>query len=302
MRQYAFFIKDGTPLQNLNNYRNTDENILVVNDLFAPFLRNVRTSTPRQSDINHYLNFPKECDAPSYPARSIYHYFCVGRVVYDTRVEYDANARRFIIYAQSRNAIWTDLWTEGTRDQWGEWDSIWIGPGTKDHNDAGADGILARRIKLFAISRTENPLDGFDTYAIAQNVYRDWPWMAINGDHLILSHLGAGDRSSTAATLIPLKDLRSGKSRPRFINYNRDDLNGAVIAEPPRQHGDLADYSLLIGRDANSDVRLFALPHPSAPYAKAAAKSTLFDENLVDLDGVGACGNGQFIVTVTCIF
>jgi hypothetical protein len=278
----SFYDRSGNPLlgDNLNG------NALPLNDMFGPFMRKSVSDAQNATDVNHYLGFPKSCD--TYPVTRAFH-FCVSDVPYDTRVEYDAIGRRFVILAQIRNPLWTSLFGANPGAPLGdtEWHSYYATSPSDTKVDAGNDGLVARRLKVIAISRSEDPRDGFHTYAFVQNNYRDWPWMSINGNWLTLSNKhNASHIDGPVATLLPLDDLRKGRERPRYIDYYREDLHGAISAEPPRQYGSLTTHSLLAGADASGAWRIFALPHPAAPYAKEPAGSTLVDTTWVDMGGM----------------
>ena len=119
------------------------------------------------------------------------------------------------------------------------------------------------------MSRTSDPREGFFTYVFLENNYRDWPWMALDGDWLIVSHHGNDDPAGPVSSLISLADMRVGRARPEYIHYFGTDLQG-FNAEPPRQLGTLPSHSLLVGQDATR-MAFFALPHPVQPYGKKAA-------------------------------
>lgn len=264
-----FYNRDGTPLTG----GSLDDNSADLGAMFEPFKRSSPIGRiPRPLDVNHYLGFETPCDDASRPTTVGYRY-CVSGGAYDTRVEYDAVGRRFVIVAQLRNYIWTTAFENdptANLDNWPFQSGYSHAP--QQLTNAPNDGVLARRLKIVAVSRTEDPRLGFHTYVFAQNNYRDWPWMSINGEWLVLSNRGNEHADGPAATLMHLPELRDGVERPQFVHYHRQELAGAIVAGPVRHHG--TPHSLLIGVDERNTWRVFALGHPTQPYAKVRAEHT----------------------------
>jgi hypothetical protein len=76
---------------------------------------------------------------------------------YDTRCTYDAASKRFAILSAARK------------------------PGTTD-----------TRFYAFAVSRTEDPRDGFEQYMTTESNYRDFPRLTVHGNRLLVAHNAAG--------------------------------------------------------------------------------------------------------------
>jgi hypothetical protein len=85
--------------------------------------------------------------------------------VYDTRTTYDVEDGRFWIAANAGNALTT---TQPCGD---------LAPA-----DCAAGRAEATRTMLVAVSRSENPADGFYAYQV-NTKYADWPMMAVHGHY-----------------------------------------------------------------------------------------------------------------------
>jgi hypothetical protein len=88
---------------------------------------------------------------------------CVG-AVYDTRTTYDVEDGRFWIVTNSGNELTT------TQDC----------PTQLSSSDCADGRAEATRLMLVAVSRSENPADGFFAYQVNTH-YADWPLMAVHG-------------------------------------------------------------------------------------------------------------------------
>jgi len=88
---------------------------------------------------------------------------CVG-AVYDTRTTYDVGDGRFWIVTNSGNELTT------TQDC----------PTQLSSSDCADGRAEATRLMLVAVSRSENPADGFFAYQVNTH-YADWPLMAVHG-------------------------------------------------------------------------------------------------------------------------
>ncbi|MES2772534.1 MAG: hypothetical protein V4722_00025 [Bacteroidota bacterium] len=121
---------------------------------------------------------------------------------YDLRVIYDDNSRRFIIVSAARNQLWINS------------DNI---PDNKEP--------FARRLVAFAVSKTEDPRDGFYQYMTTENNYRDWPRISINGNHLMIANNAAdGMGSGPVAYVISMNDVKAGDPTPAAVKLKTDDF------------------------------------------------------------------------------
>jgi len=131
-----------------------------------------------RSNINLYQRFPAEaaaglpCDAtnPKLP------HPCINEF-YDTRVTYDPYSSRFIILSAVRSSAPKNP------------------PGT-----ATQQNEQKRRYIAIAVSRGEDPRDGFDQWIVADSNYSDWPRMATGPGVLIVAHNACKDSGASPGT------------------------------------------------------------------------------------------------------
>ncbi len=186
---------------------------------------------------------------------------------YDLRVIYDDNSRRFLIIAAARNQLWFN------------------DPNTPDNMEP-----FARRLVAFAVSKTEDPRDGFYQYMTTENNYRDWPRISINGNHLMIANNAAdGMGSGPVAYIISMNDVKTGKNAPAAVKLNTADF----------------------GFDHVNDVTCFDAPFTYSCFVRSDGKKLnilYFDKNaslqnkptikkaVIDLpDDVGSISNGAYI-------
>jgi hypothetical protein len=164
--KYSFYDKQG----NLLPMKNGMKSQWGSTEFFAPLLSDKNPdSTTNQNSINRHLGLPAQYATACDPANpSAANSACVTEF-YDSRVLYDFERRRFFIIAAARNQIWRCKGTEP--------------PGT----DCARADALKRRYIAVAVSKTEDPRDGF-RYYILVNQYADWPQCAIQGKYLVLNH------------------------------------------------------------------------------------------------------------------
>jgi hypothetical protein len=278
-----FYDKDGDALAGGSL---DDAGDLRLQTMFAEFVRKAPPTTDNPNDVNHYMGFAQACDDPSLPATDGYKY-CVSSSPYDTRVHYDQEGDRWVVLAALRNRVFTNYFANKYYNSALSDAELYEMPFDEEegfHNcglfappsgpsvsvPEGAHCKEARRLLAVAVSQTSDPTKGWFTYVFVENNYRDWPWMAVDGDWIIASHAGVDDPGGPVSTLISLADMRKGEPRPQYVNYYASDLAGYVRADPPQQYGSLPNHSLVVG-EVGDDLGFFVLPHPDLPYAKRAA-------------------------------
>ena len=289
-----FFSRDG---QTLSGGALTSNGWLSMRALFGSFRR--PHTGRRRTDANHYTVFPDgpgSCtdlsgliDGYGKPMTStLYDDLCMSDF-YDTRVEYDKRGRRFVIIAQMRNAIKTRyLSANPTENYSSNPDPKYAGHTMIQGSYTDGDrhsftsdpkyGLMARRFKVIAISKTDDPRAGFDTYILLHNDMKDWPMMSINGDWLILAnnHVKETHIAGALGTLISLRDLRAGHPAPEYVRFYPKDLprwpSGERVqqAQAPRHHGDTPGHSMLLTWGP-SDIHAITLPHPTRRFEKLGA-------------------------------
>lgn len=228
-------------------------------------------------DLNRYAGFPKRCNDRSYPQTPTGQRYCVVRF-YDLRAYFDAGADRFILVAHARNLLWNDVWnsTGQFTNMVGTCGVYTVSPGKNAPFPDPAHCPLARRYAVFAISKTEDPRDGFHTYAVTENNYQDFPWASVNaeGNTLVIGHKGVEMVQGMSAMVFRLSDLRAGSPTPAYYKLYRQDTGGHLNPSPIVHHGAasaLGGRTLLLGsaKLANaSRLDVFALAVPTSQGGK----------------------------------
>ena len=158
-----------------------------------------------RSNIDLYQRFPAnsganlQCDPndASLPGP------CIDEF-YDTRVAYDPYRGRFIVLAAAR----------------GNKNSLSL-TNTAQQNET------ARRYTAIAVSRSEDPRDGFDQWMTTESAYTDWPRMATADGILIAANNGCKDSdenpicSNSPFASVPLS---ARSRRPMAVVFNLDDM------------------------------------------------------------------------------
>jgi hypothetical protein len=252
----AFYDKQG----NLLPVKNGMPTRLSATQFFEGFLAETNADGSfNESNINHYLQFPKPCDSPDYPQTSSGKRFCID-VFYDTRVFFDATSKRFFVISNSRHPLWAAAKYEAKYGTCGVYtNSSGVNVGTDDYCD------LARRYIAFAVSKTEDPRDGFHQYMITESNNRDFPWMAVNGNAFIVAHKGSESTIAPVATVLSVNAVKSGDQHPPYFSYYVQDLGGVTAAIPPAHYQNSTGLSfLLAGSDNRIDI--FAFRQPTDPW------------------------------------
>ncbi|MGH9872231.1 MAG: hypothetical protein ACRD9S_07155, partial [Pyrinomonadaceae bacterium] len=252
----AFYDKQGHLLPQQNGLPTK----MSSNKFFEGFLAETNADGSfNESNINHHLGFPKPCDSTDYPQTSSGKRFCIYSF-YDTRVFFDATAKRFFVISNSRHPLWAAAKYEeeyGTCGVYTNGSNVNIG--TDDYCD------LARRYIAFAVSRTEDPRDGFHQYMITENNNRDFPWMAVNGNAFIVSHKGSESTVGPVATVFSVNAVKSGDQHPAYFRYYAADLGGVSAAIPPVHYQNAAGLSFLLSGSGDR-IDIFAFRQATDPW------------------------------------
>ncbi|APR78353.1 Hypothetical protein A7982_03700 [Minicystis rosea] len=214
------------------------------NGLFSPlWLPRDHTGAPSTQNINTRLNFaledPLRCD-PEHPTASN---ACVQEF-YDTRILWDAHRRRFWVESAARNHLW------------------YCKPG----NPCGPtqSPTQARRYIAIAVSKTEDPRQGFHRYILV-NQYSDWPKIGIDERYLILGH-----RGTSTAYVFDADKLAAGNpdhGPVRLAKLTARAFPGVRHLAPVTAHGPTGGVTYLLGSDGSDSIRVFGLwsPDPNRP-------------------------------------
>jgi hypothetical protein len=199
-----FFEKDGDLAGTQSPSKAGEPTCLHVFLFFGGFLapQNADGSVNRNS-INRHLRYPSnvdstlECDPTTAPPASP----CITDF-YDTRISYDHYRGRFVILSAARGFN--------------------LGTARGSEGDA-----IARRYLAVAVSKTEDPRDGFDQYITTESNYSDWPRLAINDGVLVSGHWGCKNPDDSDPCqdgdhkLVP---LNTRALRPMAYVFNTDDM------------------------------------------------------------------------------
>jgi hypothetical protein len=119
--------------------------------------------------------------------------------VYDTRVSFDSVRKRFWIVSQVRNKLWR-CDPVGVQTQ----PETIPGEGTHDHPICHTDWSddWPRRGIVVAVSKTQNPKQGFHKYLLDMFENQDWPQFALHDHYLIVNHRSTPSPSGCACVFV----------------------------------------------------------------------------------------------------
>ena len=167
---------------------------------------------PNTHDINRHLGAQSASFLTCNPDNPIAA-GCINEA-YDTRVIYDRDRHCFWIESALRDQIWTP------------------GKDCDKHMCQPRDTGLPRRFIAVAVSKTEDPRDGFHEFVLVDD-YSDWPRIAVHGPFLVLSHNG-----NQNVYLFDADKLAKGNFNHGFVSlgsYSEADFGGKYIY-PVVQH------------------------------------------------------------------
>lgn len=267
----AYFDRMGKPLPS----KSGEKTNLSPTAFFEYFLKAFNPDgSENKNCINRHLQFPADavsvCDLTKDPPELP----CVNEF-YDTRCTYDPKTRRFFICCAARNQIW---------------------PG----KPGGGFDILGRRYFAFAISKTEDPRDGFRIWFWKDNKrIADWPNIAVNGDNLIVTHR-TEQSGKPLAYVFSVAAMLQGKSSLPHWTYNASDLGGDETTLTPVTHfGDTGGLTYLVRR-VGSKFQIFAFhgsPADTATPPKLLATSVTFETKLPSKLGLPIYRAGKIYFT-----
>jgi hypothetical protein len=220
-------------------------------DFFSGFfsLQNTDGSVNR-NNINLHLRFPPSFDSavvcmvtsanPSLP--------CMNEA-YDSRVIYDPYRGRFVVMSAFR------------------------GSGL-----SGATILVARRYVAIAVSKTEDPRDGFYQYATTESNYSDWPRIESADGQLVVAHnackgpessdICGSDHQDIAvnamalrpmATVYRIDDMIDHQPAPRNWKIYPYQVGGGTFY-PVAHHGDSQGWTYLVKPTSGLDIYRFKQP------------------------------------------
>ena len=209
-----------------------EKTTLSANELFECFVKD-----EGNHNINRHLNRPTNV---TYYSKANIDTF------YDTRTFFDHSSKRFFIVTNSRKQglLYKDTTAYPTpRD------------------------LMVRRYLAFAVSKTEDPRDGFHLYITTENACFDWPRFTVANGLLFLTHRGSRfekDGITPSCKILDIRDLRMGNRHPKsFKIYPSTMANGDVV--PVNHYGNTKGWNhILKARKGQTKVTIFSFKTPGS--------------------------------------
>ncbi len=234
-------------------------------EFFGRFIAPTNTDgSVNTNNINRHLGFPAHPVIPCDPAvapdwGNFDHQSCVSQF-YDVRATYSPAHKRFFILAAARNRMW--IKNEPDDDPALAFDD-------EDHVK------LVRRYFAFAVSRSEDPRDGFDQWITTDPNYADWPRMSVNSRHLLITH-NSPENGKPRAYVFHAPDLVARKDSPANWTYLRSDFpSEPEKVYPVTQHGRDGGRTFLVAPGNPVRVYAFTAGHPGQKMPLLAGEVTL---------------------------
>ena len=216
-------------------------------DLFAPLILPVDKSHAANPD-NINLQAPQTpmgCDVNDIDK-------CPGSCVNDI---YDARAR-FEKDGSGAGHWWIEVQGRNKMYQTGTF------PGCPAN---GPQPEEARRYLFVAVSRTENPNDGFHEYALARD-YADFPLFSVNNGRLLLAHFKGGRQ----LYVFDADKLAAGTDHDAFLGQYEDATFAASERTTPvTQYGATGGGASYVLGESGNDLHVYAFIDPTKPPAHA---------------------------------
>jgi len=258
--------------------------------------------------LDHNVGFPGACkgnDANSRPpditeghSSQVLDGFCVMDF-YDTRAYFDPVSRHFVVVSHAANNVQVDFTGSFPVSGACGYFKLPDGKHTKVHLTNPQDCLWSRFLYAIAVSKTDDPRDGFHQYVMTENGQADFPWLAVNGNRVVVSHHGPSHQPPhwpvplPVVQILDLNALASGAHHPPFFHYFPQDLDGEVAVVPALHHGDTDGLTYLIagaGQGVGPDITLtiFALPNDADPWQAPALMERTESMNYDPPAGLGA--------------
>jgi hypothetical protein len=246
----AFFNKLGDQLKDKDgNWVN-----LTTREFFAGFLAGRRPDGSRNEHcINRHTGFPPHGQLADYPpsvncdpdaADTKGRPLPPGvREFYDTRVHFDPESRRFFIFAPARTTKLLDKKTNSACSKEGG-DCI---------NTSKQDNPFNRRYWAVAVSKNEDPREGFHQWMSTEAYIADGPEFSVNRGVMVITKYSENADiqpigMKPAAYALCVTDLLAGNRYPRSHKLFRPDFPsyGKGELSPVTQYGSSNDRTFLV--------------------------------------------------------
>src|SRR5205807_4599654 len=183
---------------------------------------------------------------------------------------FDPASKRFFILSAARPQLWFNDPSKSNPA---------VFPLTYEKEPARVKGkfdALVRRYFAFAISKTEDPRDGFYQWMSTENNYADWPRITVNNGSLVVAH-NSPQEGKPLAYVFAVDALKNGDPNPPNFVYDDTMLgiqpgqNNRVLV-PVTHYGDSGGLTYFV-RPGNP-VQIFAFPKPGNPWTGPAIQKT----------------------------
>jgi hypothetical protein len=241
----AFYGRDGKLLPSKHGEK-TD---MSATEFFRAFWEPTRPDgKPNPSNINAHLGYPAgtlTVDPTKDPKGQL------GGVEewYDSRCFYDPAYRRFFFLSAARNHLWFN---------------------DEKSNPGGKYDACVRRYFAFAVSRTEDPRDGFDQWMTTESNYADWPRMAVANGLLTVAH-NSPQAGKPFAYVFRERDLIANKPTPASWQYFAADFPGSAKVLPVTQWGPSGGVTYFTGvtKPDWNPIKVYGLTEGGSPMLSA---------------------------------
>lgn len=250
------------------------------NGLFSPlWAPRDRKGQPNAANVNTRLRFAQGDPLACNPEDPMKHRACV-REFYDSRVLYDPVRKRFWVESAARNHLW--FCKKSDKE-----------PCNKEEHTQ----TQARRYIAVAVSRTEDPRQGFHRYILVDE-YADWPKMALHDRYLVLGH-----RATTNVYVFDADKLAAGNpdgGPVRVAKLNASSFPGVKWLVPVDHKSPAGPMTYLLGTSGTEKVVPFALMNPdpnrAAPPVVIKGPSVSIGEEISIPDNNAVWNNGMLHV------
>jgi hypothetical protein len=236
----SYYGRDGKPLAT----KNGEATSMSADDFFKIFWQpTLPDGTSNPNNINKFLDFPSKAlkvDTTKEPFGQ------TGAIEewYDSRCAYDPVHKRFFFLSAERNHLW---FNDPTTNPSGKYDGF------------------VRRFFAFAVSKTEDPRDGWYYWSTTSSNYADWPRMAVSNGMLTVAH-NSPEAGKPFAYVFDESDLLAGHSNPGHFAYYAASFPGAAKVLPVSVYGSSGGWSYFVGvtKPTWNPVEVFGLTKPSS--------------------------------------
>lgn len=175
---------------------------------------------------------------------------------YDVRIMYEKSHRRFVILAALRNQVTRTCAPCVTVLQ------------KNECND------YAVRLVAWAVSASEDPMQGWYFYRTGKSNYRDWPRFTVDQDYMVIANNGPGDDGSAMVQVYSFPDMVQGKGSIRKFTIHRQDAMlpvRSVIPVPNHLSNSLENFIYFAQKvDENRGLSIWYIKKPGV-------RSAIFD-------------------------